>query len=522
MDPYPELVVHRHGPDSLEDNLRETVRNAPYLGLALFVHLLVLFVFVNVRHAVPAPDLTDVIKASTEARVEAFDPVVEPPPKVLEQPPEPIETPTVTETPVEQPTPVESPLDAAFDAPPSLADLTSVNSLRNAELGTGTRGESGFGRPGGGGPGPGAEAGVPTNDAVFAALLWLKQHQAREGHWSASAFDDECDIDEPGGPCDGRGSPLVDTGVSGLALLAFLGAGNTDRSGPFQATVKRGLRYLVDVQAPDGSLAPPNAVQGTYDHAIATLALVEGYTRARGSVYLKKPAQRALDALAALRTPGTGWRYMPDHPEMAIPGRTADTSVTGWAVLALAAGRKAGLRVDETAWDDALAFLDEMTDPVTGRTGYLDPGGPVAREAGADVRWPEAKSEAMTAVGLLCRMFADPDLADPRSAALVDKAVERLVALPPDWSDSGRRDYYGWYYGAYAVYQVGGRAWRVWEKALLDNLLPAQHRDGERKGSWDPQHDPWGRVGGRVYATAINALTLEVYYRYDRLAGSGR
>jgi hypothetical protein len=32
-------------------------------------------------------------------------------------------------------------------------------------------------------------------------------------------------------------------------------------------------------------------------------------------------------------------------------------------------------------------------------------------------------------------------------------------------------------------------------------------------GSWDP--DPvWGMHGGRVYATALAAMTLEVYYRY--------
>jgi hypothetical protein len=31
--------------------------------------------------------------------------------------------------------------------------------------------------------------------------------------------------------------------------------------------------------------------------------------------------------------------------------------------------------------------------------------------------------------------------------------------------------------------------------------------------------DRWGFEGGRVYATAINALTLEVYYRYGNVFG---
>ena len=47
-----------------------------------------------------------------------------------------------------------------------------------------------------------------------------------------------------------------------------------------------------------------------------------------------------------------------------------------------------------------------------------------------------------------------------------------------------------------------------------------KRKDGDEKGSWDPQVDPWGDQGGRVYSTAINTLCLEVYYRYDRIMGA--
>ncbi|RKY14435.1 MAG: hypothetical protein DRP63_08530, partial [Planctomycetota bacterium] len=42
-----------------------------------------------------------------------------------------------------------------------------------------------------------------------------------------------------------------------------------------------------------------------------------------------------------------------------------------------------------------------------------------------------------------------------------------------------------------------------------------QRRGGCADGSWDPV-GKWGMVGGRVYSTALNALTLEIYYRYLR------
>jgi hypothetical protein len=56
--------------------------------------------------------------------------------------------------------------------------------------------------------------------------------------------------------------------------------------------------------------------------------------------------------------------------------------------------------------------------------------------------------------------------------------------------------------------------------------LPLQRGGpGPLAGSWDP--DPvWGGHGGRVYSTALAAMTLEVYYRHapihERQAPPGR
>ncbi|OHB76885.1 MAG: hypothetical protein A2Z34_10115 [Planctomycetes bacterium RBG_16_59_8] len=50
---------------------------------------------------------------------------------------------------------------------------------------------------------------------------------------------------------------------------------------------------------------------------------------------------------------------------------------------------------------------------------------------------------------------------------------------------------------------------------MKDALIKNQNKrtDGDKWGSWEPL-DRWSPKGGRVYATAINCLTLEVYYRY--------
>jgi hypothetical protein len=64
---------------------------------------------------------------------------------------------------------------------------------------------------------------------------------------------------------------------------------------------------------------------------------------------------------------------------------------------------------------------------------------------------------------------------------------------------------------------MGGRHWTEWSAALTEAVVKPQRKEGNFKGSWDPQSDVWGEDGGRVYETAIGALTLEAYYRYTKL-----
>ena len=64
--------------------------------------------------------------------------------------------------------------------------------------------------------------------------------------------------------------------------------------------------------------------------------------------------------------------------------------------------------------------------------------------------------------------------------------------------------------------------WKGWNEAMKNALVPTQKlkKDGCTDGSWDSDVDRWGFEGGRVYAAAINALTLEVYYRYAHVFGT--
>ena len=51
-------------------------------------------------------------------------------------------------------------------------------------------------------------------------------------------------------------------------------------------------------------------------------------------------------------------------------------------------------------------------------------------------------------------------------------------------------------------------------------LVPSQKtgQDGCANGSWSPI-SRWAEPGTRVWATAVNALTMEIYYRYASVFG---
>ena len=127
----------------------------------------------------------------------------------------------------------------------------------------------------------------------------------------------------------------------------------------------------------------------------------------------------------------------------------------------------------------------------------------------------------MSAVGVLCRLFAGQS----RKEASIRSGVDILNQQPPMWREAKGRslssiNIYYWYYATYAMFQFGGKPWAVWnnkmQRALVDTQR-AEYKDDspEVDGSWDPIGE-WGISGGRVYSTALGAMTLEVYYRFER------
>ncbi|MCZ6691257.1 MAG: terpene cyclase/mutase family protein [Planctomycetota bacterium] len=352
---------------------------------------------------------------------------------------------------------------------------------------------------------------LATEQAVMAGLRWLARHQGPDGSWSSSEFDKNCA--SKSSRCSGYGFTYWDAGVSGLALLAFQGAGHTQDQGEFQSVVRKGLGWLRKNQQEEGKLEGAigyvEEEKGTpkeewvYNHAIATMALCEAYASSGEDSSLRVSAQRAVDLCLRAQNPGWGWRY-------GIRTDDNDTSVTGWMVQALRAGKEAGLDVPEDRFEGALASIAEATNK-KGHTGYRKPNG--ASSFLPMQRGKYKQIPCMTAVGMLTRLVCG----QKRTEKILRKGRSILRKSLPAWSSDKMStvNMYYWYYGTYVMFRVRGNYWKEWNKAMQEALLPSQQQEGGAAGSWDPIGE-WGIAGGRVYSTAIGVLTLEVYYRHAR------
>ena len=339
-----------------------------------------------------------------------------------------------------------------------------------------------------------AGGGSGTERALADALDWLARVQSEDGAWRLA--------DSP-----------YPVGCTSLATLALLGGGHSMRVGTHRTVVSKALRWLLEQQDPKtGAIAGSQHQAQAYEHALATTALAEAYDLSRSPLLLPK-LTAAVEHLLAARNPKGAWRY--EFP----PNGESDTAVTGVTLLALVAARKCSLPIADEAYAAAiqggLSWFDQVSDPETGLVGYSAMHAPSSRLHKVNDQYPRADGEAMTALALQSRLFAGQRPSEVSHFALQVERLMRHLPVEPEAGDLSLDMFY-WHFATNALFQLGGREWKAWNSAMKRAVLPRQRKDGELAGSWDPS-GVWGCEGGRVYSTAMMALTLEVYCRYPRL-----
>ncbi|HUE74810.1 MAG TPA: prenyltransferase/squalene oxidase repeat-containing protein [Pirellulaceae bacterium] len=321
-----------------------------------------------------------------------------------------------------------------------------------------------------------------TEAAVARGLKWLANHQNEDGSWGLKDFEHAARCN-----CGGEGHVGGKSAGTALAMLPFLGAGQTHLAGKYKGNVARGLRWMIENQKSDGDLrAGSNDNSGMYAHGQAAIVLCEAFAMT-GDEELRVPAQKAIDFIVKAQYRDGGWRYRPGPAD-----QLGDTSVVGWQLMALQSARAANLTVPEETLEMASRYLDGAQSDGGARYGYQRGHGP---------------TPTMTAEALLCRMYLGWNKNNPA----LERGARWLLASNPPEHD--RPNIYYWYYATQTMHHFGGPEWDEWNLLMRDVLVDTQETQGHKAGSWSPRGEH-SSAGGRIYMTSLAICSLEVYYRH--------
>ncbi len=319
--------------------------------------------------------------------------------------------------------------------------------------------------------------GDATLDALARSFNWLASEQAEDGSFASS----------------GR-NPNYRTGVTATVLLAYLADGHSQTRGTpaFRKVVTGGIRYLLDSQSRRGALKGligPSKGHYTYNHAIATLTLVEAWSIDRRRLTPERSRELRIaigDAVAFIvkaQTPAGGWRY-----HVPVGGASEnDTSVSLFQIMALAAARRAGFDAPSEAFDGFTTWLKRVTGS-GGIVGYLRRG-----DRDSDAR-------TLTAGALFIEELLG------LAAPLRDRQAKLVLADLADPSGAMARDGLLRFYSAHA-FRLRGRN-------VLELFAPLLLESQRANGSWSSADDRHAVHAGDAFLTALNALTLSAAYRF--------
>ena len=320
-------------------------------------------------------------------------------------------------------------------------------------------------------------------DAVVSGLRFLKKTQNKDGSWCAQK----------------------QVGMTGLALLAYLGHCETTMSEEFGETVFSAITYLVNKAMKNkGKLGTDfKDNHWCYEHAIAVYAIAEAYTLCQKSFgesipNLPEAVQASTQFLINSQHQKGGWEYAYSEDN----GRGGDLSIVAWHLQALKAAKHTGLELKNLT-RSVRAGLDYTT-------GLRTPEGTFGYSG------PSMKGDGVTlgAAGALC--FQMWDKSSSKEARGACKFIDENAKFGWNTPDS---DLYGHYYAAQCMMNFGGDPWKRYNEKFRDQVLNNQLPDGSFKpagfGAFRGTN-----VFGKHYRACLSILMLEVYYRFLPATGA--
>ena|ERR1043165_9430286 len=303
-----------------------------------------------------------------------------------------------------------------------------------------------------------------VDDSIEKGCAWLAKNQAHDGSW--------------GNEGSGGQYKMVMTGLGGLALLA---SGNSPGRGRYGTNVSRAAEFCLKHAQRDGLITSDTEGQTMYGHGFAMTFLAELYGMDQSSEMgqrIKQVLTKAVVKTGQSQSMNGGWYYSPNSG-------ADEGSVTITQVQALRSCRNAGIEVPVKLMNDSVGYLVKCQNSDGGIRYSIQSG--------------QSSSVALSSAGVACFLMAGH-----YNDEHAKKAIEYLKRNLNPKQTVGYHDFYTNFYGAQAMFQIGGESWAKYYPVMRDRLLTLQNGDGSFRGD----------DVGSTYRTAISVMILALPYRY--------
>ncbi len=294
------------------------------------------------------------------------------------------------------------------------------------------------------------------------------------------------------------GGEMSGPGITGICVMALMASGEDPDFGPYATNIRKAVRnIIVNQNAKTGYIGRyPSGHGSMYHHGFALLALSEAYGAVSERLLWEEgdvpPEQRRTlgEALElAVRSTLTAqeknpWGAWRYSPE----ARDADTTVAGTVLMGLLGARNAGIEVPNEAIDKAVSFFQTHT-MQDGSVAYQ-----LTRNFGLGV----------TRAAIATLIYAIAKRKDTPEYKAASEYIKRRIDHRGD-----NYPYYNLYYMAQALFQSDFEAWKAWNQQTIERLQRMQSNDG----SYSSSHGKAYGTGMAILALALNYRLLPIYER---------
>ena len=286
----------------------------------------------------------------------------------------------------------------------------------------------------------------------------------------------------------GQSYPVAMTALGGLALLS---GGHTPTRGQYARPMRSAVEYLLSRQQSSGQFVGPMEQRTMYGHGFTSLFLGEVYgmtgAQTRGDQLLQDRIRTALvsavDLTVRAQTPPGGYGYE------ANPSGMDEGSVTVTQLQGLRACMNAGIHVPRSVIDQSYKYLEICQNPDGGicyRAGQRGNTRPALTAAACATLYSQSNEESAVA---------------EKAWQYVQRNMLGQQMIGGAWARSWY--FYTHFYLAQTCYFKGEEVWNEYFPRIQRDLLARQNADGSWNG--DGQTGP-------VYGTSLAIVILQLPY----------